>query len=312
MMRKSLAVCLLVLGSIATGAFAGEEVRVAGKVIDGATKKPVTNAVITVSSSSGVNFKSDFPVSKKDGTYGFMLLKGTLKYKVVVNAPGYAPYEETDVKFKIGEPNSKDFELLPPAAATPAPAAKVEASKPDPAVAAFNEGAGLANDGKVAEALAKFDEAVAANPKLTRGWEARAKMAVRTKDWAKSIESANKALELGGDEEDMNSILFDAYTASGDKVKAAEAKKKMPANAGGLYNDAVKFLNSGKDGDAEPLLKQAIAADDKFAMAYFQLGMIYARTSKNADARTNLQKYLELDPKGAEAGTAKEMLNYLK
>jgi len=311
MMRKSLAVCLLALASFATGAFAGEEVRVAGKVIDGATKKPVTNAVITVSSNQGLNYKADFPVSKKDGTYGFMLLKGTLKYKVVVNAPGYAPYEENDVKFKIGEPNAKDFELLPPAAAT-APAAKVEASKPDPAVTAFNEGAELANDGKTAEALAKFDEAVAANAKLTRGWEARAKMAIRTKDWPKAIESANKALELGGDEEDMNSILYDAYSATGDKVKAAEVKKKMPANAGALYNDAVKFLNANKDKDAEPLLKQAIAADEKFAMAYFQLGMVYARTNNVADAKTNLKKYLELDPKGAEAPTAKEMLNYLK
>ena len=33
---------------------------------------------------------------------------------------------------------------------------------------------------------------------------------------------------------------------------------------------------------------------------------------KNADARTNLQKYLELDPNGKDASTAKEMLNYVK
>ena len=48
------------------------------------------------------------------------------------------------------------------------------------------------------------------------------------------------------------------------------------------------------------------------SLAYFQLGMVYARTGKNADAKTNLQKYLELDPKGPEAGTAAEMLKYLK
>jgi Tfp pilus assembly protein PilF len=312
MMRKSLAVCLLALASVATSAFAVEEVRVLGKITDTVTKKPIPDAVVTVSSTESINFKSDFPV-KKDGTFAFLLLKGTIKYKFAVNAPGYAPYEETGVKFTIGTPNVKDIELTPPSAAAAAPSGKAaETTKADPAVAAFNEGAGLANDGKDAEALAKFDEAVAANEKLTRGWEARAKMAIRTKNWAKAIESANKALELGGDEEDMNAILYDAYSSSGDKAKAAEMKKKLPANASGLYNDAVKFLNAGKDKDAEPLLKQAIAADEKFAMAYFQLGMIYARTSQNADARTNLQKYIELDPKGPEAATAKEMLNYLK
>ena len=33
---------------------------------------------------------------------------------------------------------------------------------------------------------------------------------------------------------------------------------------------------------------------------------------KNADAKTNLQKYLELDPNGKDASTAKEMLKYVK
>ena len=95
-------------------------------------------------------------------------------------------------------------------------------------------------------------------------------------------------------------------------MKAAEAKKKMPANAGALFNDAAKLINSGKDADAEALLKQAIVADEKFAPAYYELGMIYVRAGKNADARTNLQKYLELEPDGKDAATAKEMLNYVK
>ena len=60
------------------------------------------------------------------------------------------------------------------------------------------------------------------------------------------------------------------------------------------------------------MLKQAVAADEKFAAAYYELGMIYVRAGKNAAARTNLQKYLELDPNGKDAATAKEMLNYVK
>ena len=60
------------------------------------------------------------------------------------------------------------------------------------------------------------------------------------------------------------------------------------------------------------LLKGAIAANDKFAQAYYELGMIYVRTQKNADAKVNLKKYLELEPNGKDAATAKEMLSYVK
>jgi hypothetical protein len=40
--------------------------------------------------------------------------------------------------------------------------------------------------------------------------------------------------------------------------------------------------------------------------------MVYARTGKTAEARQALEKYLELEPKGKDAATAKEMISYLK
>jgi hypothetical protein len=40
--------------------------------------------------------------------------------------------------------------------------------------------------------------------------------------------------------------------------------------------------------------------------------MIYVRSGKNADAKANLEKYLQLEPNGKEAATAKEMLKYVK
>ena len=39
---------------------------------------------------------------------------------------------------------------------------------------------------------------------------------------------------------------------------------------------------------------------------------IYVRSGKSAEAKTALTKYLELDPNGKDAATAKEMMNYLK
>ena len=308
-MRKTVALSLLAIAVVAANAFAGAEARMAGKIVDAVTKKPITGATVLVVSTGARNFKQEFK-GEKDGTYRLLVIDGTLPYKVTYSAPGYQPYEE-QIKMRIGEVTTKDVELAPatPTAAAAAPAAA--GGKVDPAVTAFNDGALLFNEQKYAEAAAKFQEAVDAKPDLIAGWEALARASLLTKNYPKAIEAANKVVATDPDEPEMYSILYNAYTATGDNAKAAEAKKKMPANAALLFNDAAKLINAGKDADAEPLLKQAIVADDKFASAYYELGMLQVRAGKNADAKANLQKYLDLEPNGKDAATAKEMMKYI-
>lgn len=308
-MRRSFTL-IVVLLAFAANAFAVGQARITGKVLDAATKKPITDATIVVKATEGKNFKETYKV-KKDGSYAIFLLDGTIKYEFSWNAPGYRPY--TDVlKLNLSEPNVRVVELTSGAAATTVATVPAAEIKIDPAVTAYNEGAALANEGKVAEAIAKFEEAVAAKPELIAGWQALARVSMRAKNYDRAIAAANKALEADSEDTDMAAVLYEAYTAKGDKAKAAEFKQKLPASAGSVFNDAARAINAGKDADAEPLLKQAIALDDKFAPAYYELGMLYVRTGKNADARQALTKYIELDPKGKDAATAKEMLNYVK
>lgn len=308
-MRRTLALMTLVALGTAANLFAVGEARINGKVVDAVTKEPIPGATVLMTNSKGAGrtFKQEYKVDK-DGTYAIFVLDGTIKYDIVYSAPGHASESYNDVKLKLGEPNKKDVELQPAGAATPAKGAPPA----DPAVLAYNEGAKLANEGKVDEAIAKIEEAVTAKPDLIAGHEALAGLYLRKKEYPKAIASANKSLEYDTDNADMAEILYDAYTATGDTAKAAEYKKKMPANPSVLFNDAAKLINSQKDNEAEPLLKQAIAADEKFAPAYYELGMIYVRSGKNAEAKANLQKYVELAPTGRDVATAKEMLNYLK
>lgn len=313
MMRKTAALCLFAITAVAGNVFAGAEARLTGKVTDAVTKKPVPGVTVNVVSTGARNFKSDFK-GDKNGEYRFLLVDGTLTYSMTWNAPGYQPYLEK-VKLRIGDTTVKDIVLTPLSAVTiaaPKAAAAPTPAKVDPGVDAYNEGARLFNAGQKTEAAAKFEEAVAAKPDLIAGWEALAKVYLGAKDYAKAIARANKALEIAPDETEMHAVLFEAYTATGDKAKAAEAKTKMPTDPAALFNDAAKLINSGKDTQAEPLLKQAVAANEKFAAAYYELGMIYVRAQKNADAKANLSKYLELEPNGKEAATAKEMLKYVK
>jgi tetratricopeptide (TPR) repeat protein len=310
-MRKTFALCALALLVVAGNAFALGEARVQGKITDAASHNPIPNAVITLDAMTGHKSHAEYKADK-DGNYRFIVLDGTLLYKVTYSAPGYATIEQQQVKFTLGDINTRDVTMAPAGAATTNTKGAAPAGKADPAVLAYNEGAELANAGKLPEAIAKMEEAVAAKPDLTAGYEALAKLYLRTKNYDKAIDRANKSLEVDNDNQDLFAVLAESYTAKGDKAKAAEYRKKLPADATSMFNEAAKLINSGKDAEAVPLLQGAITANDKFAQAYYELGMIYVRTGKNADAKVNLQKYLELEPAGKDAATAKEMLNYVK
>lgn len=308
-MRRTLTLTVAVL-AFAANAFAVGQARLTGKVVDGITKKPIPNATVTVKATEGKTFNETYK-GKKDGAYAIFLLDGTLKYEFTWSAPGYTPFSDV-MKLNLSEPNVRDINLNPQGAATATATVPAAEIKMDPAVTAFNEGATLANEGKHAEAIVKFEEAVAANPALTQGWMALARMSVRTKNWDRAIAAAEKGLEADSEDTDMMAVLFEAYNAKGDKAKANEYKAKLPANAGSLFNDAARAINAGRDSEAEPLLKQAVSIDDKFAPAYYELGMLYVRAGKNAEAREALTKYLEIEPTGKDAPTAKEMLKYVK
>jgi len=307
MNRKTLAIALFAIAVVAGNLVAATEARINGHVTDAVTKKPVANATVRFQATERRTIDQTFKADA-NGKYEVMMLDGTIPYMITWSAPGYQPFQEK-VKLKIGgEMLLKDVELQPAGAAPVAAAG----TKVDSSVTAYNEGAQLFNDGKVPEAIAKFKEVVKAKPDMIAAWEALARADLRQKDYAGAIESASKALELAPDETDMYAVQYEAYKATGDKAKAAEARKKLPADAASTFNDAVKLLNQGKDAEAEPLLKQSIAANDKFGQAYYELGMVYIRMGKMAEAKQNLLKYLELEPNGKDASTAKESLKYLQ
>lgn len=308
LMRKTIALSFVIMLGLAANVFAGAEARMTGKIVDATTKAPIKDATITLEAVEGKTVKQEVK-AKADGSYAVFVLDGTIRYKFVYSAPDYAPFEEV-LKLSIGTTMQRDIPLVKgsavPAAAGGAPAAA------DPAVEAYNAGAALANSGDLAGAMAKFEAAVAAKPDLMAAWTAIAKTAYKLNNHAKAIEAAKKVVEIDSEDADMWTVLHHSYEATGDKANAKIAAEKMPKNAGGLFNDAAALINKGNDADAEPLLKQAIAADPAMAQSYYELGMIYVRGGKSAEAKEMLNKYLELDPNGKDAATAKEMQKYLQ
>lgn len=308
-MRKALTLSLVLAFIGAANVFAGAEARMTGKIIDGTSKQPIGGATVLLETSGAKNVRQEVK-TKPDGSYAIFVLDGTIRYKFTFSAADYAPYSEM-IKLKIGETTEKNVELLK-GGAVPAGTPGVAAVVADPAVEAYNAGAALSNSGDYAGAIAKFEEAVAAKPDLMAGWIALARMSYKVKDYPRAIAAAKKVVDIDDSDTDMWTVLYQSYTATGDKANAAIAEKKMPASAYSLFNEAARLINAGKDDEAEKALTQAVALDEKFAQAYYELGMVYVRTGKNADAKAALTKYLEIDPTGKDASTAKEMMNYLK
>jgi Tfp pilus assembly protein PilF len=316
-MRKTIrALTALVALGIATFALAGAQARLKGKVTD-ASGNPVDGATITVTTPNLRLFKVTLKSDKK-GEYGTILNDATMPYHLKFEKDGFVPME-VDKKVPVGDVGVVDAKLMTTAQAG-APAAAHGAPAPpsptDQAALLFNEGVDLLHAGNKPGAEAKFLEAVGKNPDLPQGWQALTSLAYDKKDWAKTLEYGQKAVELDPSLTQIYGVLANAAQQSGDKKAAAEWQAKFetanPDTPESLYNKGVEAYNKKKIKDAETLLQKAVEAKPDFALAHFWLGMVSFNLNKKAASREHLEKYLSLDPNGSEAATAKEILPLLK
>src|SRR5204863_173705 len=84
----------------------------------------------------------------------------------------------------------------------------------------------LLNSGDKPGAEAKLKEAVAKSPDLPQAWHALAIIAYDNKDWAKTLEYGQKALDLDPSETDLYGRMKDAADKAGDKKASGEWQKK--------------------------------------------------------------------------------------
>jgi len=309
------ALAALTAFGIASFVLAGAQARLKGKVTD-TSGNPVDGATITVTTPNLRIFKVTLKSDKK-GDYGTILNDATIPYHLKFEKDGFVPME-VDKKVPVGDVGVVDAKLqsTTQAAAHAAAAAPAALSPIDQAALKFNEGVDLLNAGNKPGAEAKFLEAVGKNPDLPQGWQALTTLAYEKKDWGKTLEYGQKAVELDPSLTQIYGVLASAAQQSGDKKAAAEWQAKFetanPDTPESLYNKGVEAYNKKKIKDAETLLQKAVEAKPDFALAHFWLGMVSFNLNKKAAAREHLEKYLSLDPNGSEAGTAKEILPLVK
>jgi tetratricopeptide (TPR) repeat protein len=312
--RLSVGVRLLLLPLLLTTltALAGAQGRVVGKVTDG-KGNPVEGVKITITTSALAKFKMEL-TSDKDGKWQTILNDATIRYDYLFEKKGYLAVKRENFKVPVastGEP--LNVELLTQEQAISKGVVK---TVEDPFSKTFNEAVDKVKEDDLDGAWAKAQDALTLGPDKAVAWKLGATIASRRKDWDKVIEMGEKSLALDPENTELYGPLIEAYRAKSNKAKVAEYEKKFatanPDRPEILYNQAVELYNKGDAKAAEPILRQILTANPDYVNAHYLIGMCYVNLGKVPELRKHFKEYLRLDPKGKEAGTAKDMLDAFK
>jgi TolA-binding protein len=287
-----------------TTAASAREGTLAGNVVDEGGN-PIAGAAVTITSPNSPSLKIDLKTDEA-GQFSTPVESTSWTYTVRVERDGFSP-SQTDYKIPSGTQGTIQMTMHPPIGGPPPP-------KVDPAVAAYNAGVELIQQGDKAGAEKKFQEAVAAKPDLTAAWKVLSQLAYERKDYATALTDGRKVLEQDPSEKDLYGILMDAAQKTGDPMAAEYKQKYYEANADNPevnYNAGVESYNANDYNDAASKFQKAIALKPDMANAYFWLGMSNFNLKKYGPARGNFQKYLQLAPQGDQAAVAKQMLEAL-
>lgn len=89
-------------------------------------------------------------------------------------------------------------------------------------------------------------------------------------------------------------------------------KERDPVQAAQLTREGTSALLGGQVAHATDLLRRATEADPSYAGAFRSLGLTLEQTGHPRDAIDAYQRYLALEPRGAQADKVRERVQALK
>jgi tetratricopeptide (TPR) repeat protein len=279
--------------------------------------QPVDGAKVTIEMSGGTGRRFETKSNKKGEFIQIGLQSG--QYKLTAEKDKLASQPAT-VNVRVNSPGEAELILgVASAAMTKEGQAKALAMKK-----AFDEGVALSQAGKHDEAIAKFNEAIAANPNCYDCYNNIGYSYSQKKDWTNAETAYKKSTEVKPDDANAFNGLATVYNAQRkfDEAAAASAKATQlgggaaaaggGGNADALYNQGVILWNSGKVAEAQKAFEGAVQANPSHAEAHYQLGMALVNQGNMAGAATEFETYLKLSPDGPNAATAKSLVSQLK
>jgi tetratricopeptide (TPR) repeat protein len=273
---------------------------------------------ITITDPEAPNFKQE-EVSQKNGRYSIFIRNTLPGYTFEFSKDGFQSFSLNGVKVAARQRQRRNWDMKSASAAVEAAVASgtvdVEAIAKGGAMSTYNQGVAAFNSGDAATAIVAFKDALEKNPDLTQAYAALARAYRKTGNHEGAIEAATMAIEAEIDVADMNQVLFDAYSATGQSAKADEALAKLtssnPENASkNLFNQAADLFNAGDMDGAKTALTQLLEVNPDHPKGNYMMGMVLAGTDAEK-AKAHIKRFLELAPDDPDAETARQMLEYL-
>jgi tetratricopeptide (TPR) repeat protein len=153
---------------------------------------------------------------------------------------------------------------------------------PKEAPAYFNLAAAQERLGDLPAAIESYEQAYALDDSMLDAVMAVGDLHGRQKEWEQALQAFDRAME------------------------------RVEGNAVNLFNYAVYASNAQKVELADEFYQKAALADPEFAPAHLQIGMARAREEDREGAIAAFERFLELDPDGAQAVMVQEILDQLR
>jgi tetratricopeptide (TPR) repeat protein len=194
-----------------------------------------------------------------------------------------------------------------------------EREKTDPhaqAVKALNEAASFMEEKRYEKALELLKKSISLDENIYQAHYYSGVILYELGKYKEAVKALNKVLVIKRDFDSALRLLAAAHEKLGNK-KEADKYTELAQQVGGktsidAFNEGSRAFNEGKTDKAIRAFEEAIKLDEKFADAYYRLGLCYLNKGVNEKAIACFKKYIQLKPKGKDTDTAKSIIETFK
>ncbi len=283
--------------------------RLEGRVTD-PDGKPIAGATVELRvkehPNEGPNVKTD-----SKGRWAILGLRGG-EWKVTIEAPGYLPGEIIIQVSEVMRGNPLEYKMAP----APKPSEEPPGLPPE-IVEAVKAGNEAIEQKKWPEAVAAFEKVLPAAPDNVGLLLALARAYSGEGNTEKAIETIKKVTDKDPSNWAAWMLMANMLLDKGRLEEGRAALEHVPLRSitdpNVFINVGILFMNQKKTEEAEGYFAKAIqVAPDKFE-GYYYRGLAEVTLQKNAEAKADFQKVVEMaPPDSSEAKEARDLLDALK